>query len=658
MATSRRLAAIMFTDLEGFTSEAQKDEAGALRLLSEQDDLVGPLLTAHGGRRIKSMGDGLLVEFPNALDAVECSVDLQRNVYEHNAKEGARALPLRIGIHLGDVEEVGADILGDAVNIASRIEPLAEAGGVCLSAQVYDQVHNKVPYQLVNLGRQNLKGIQRSVDVYRIALPWLGPPTRALSSTLPRLAILPLANISPDAKDAYFADGLTEELTALCSQIRGLRVIARTSVTQYRASSKPISQIGEELGVDSVLEGSVRKMGDRIRVTLQLIDVASQEHIWSANFDRELDDIFAIQAEVARQTARVLRVDLLGFDRDAIGRKPTSSIEAYELYLKAVHSLDAMTDSTEAEAVNETIQCLEQAIRIDPTFSLAHSYLADLVVGGAQAGEYALPMKGNRRARELLNKALDLDPDSSSAHLARANYALAAERDWSTAEAEYRKALELNPSGSRAHAGFAFLLLVLQRFEEAKEEFRMAFELDPLDFPYLAWQSLAHYRLGQLDSAITLAKKTRDSVSTFRWPHVVLGWYLVGARRLTEARREAELSTGPLIRWMQFLRAVLFALTGTTDDAIRLLKEWEAESQTTYTPASWLAGLHAMVGSKETAIKILEDDCREGNRTLVAAYHWEYFDPIRNDPRFSALLRGLNIPTDVTWWRVPNRTET
>ncbi len=641
----------MFTDLEGFTSAAQSDEAGAFRLLREQEELVAPILTAHRGRKVKSMGDGLLIEFPNALDAVECSVDLQRTLHEHNAREGARALRVRIGIHLGDVQDQGGDILGDAVNIASRIEPLAEAEGVCLSAQVYDQVRNKVPYHLVSLGKRALKGMHDPVEVYRVAFPWLGPSKTSAPSALPRLAILPLANISPEPKDEYFADGLTEELTAVCSQIRGLRVIGRTSVAQYRGSTKSIAQIGEELSVDSVLEGSVRKAGNRIRVTLQLIDVASQEHTWSAKFDREVDDVFAIQAEVARQTAGVLHADLLESDRSALRKKPTSSIEAYELYLQAVHSIDAMTDSTEGEAVDEAIRSLEQAIRIDPTFSLAHSYLADLLSGGAQAGEYSLPKKGNRRAYELVNRALELDPDSSSAHLSRANFALYAERDWPRAETEFRTALELNPSNYRAHGNYGYLLLMLQRYEEAKEEFRLAFELDPFDYPYLAWQSMAHFRLGQLDTALTLMKETRDAVATFRWPHVVIGWYLAGAGRFEEARREADLSTGPLIRWLQAVRATLYARVGAADEAVRLLREWEAGSKGTYTPASWLAGLHAVVGEKEAALRILEEDSRDGSRSLAVDYHWEYFDSIRDDPRFVSLLRGLNLPTEITWWR-------
>ena len=262
----------MFTDLAGFTPLAQADEAGALRLLKEQEKMIRPILETHRGRKVKSMGDGLLIEFLNALDTVECGVDLQRQAHERNAREGAQPLQLRVGIHLGDVQQRGTDIFGDAVNIASRIEPLAEPGGVCLSDPVYVQVRNKVPYQLEKLGPKSLKGVREPIDVYRIVLPWAKEEAPAPGPSPPRLAVLPLVNISPDPRDDYFAAPLTEELITVLSQIRGLRVISRTSVNQNKGTTKPLALIGSELGADSVLEGSVRKAGDRLRIAVQLID--------------------------------------------------------------------------------------------------------------------------------------------------------------------------------------------------------------------------------------------------------------------------------------------------------------------------------------------------------------------------------------------------
>ncbi len=506
--------------------------------------------------------------------------------------------------------------------------------------------------------KSSLPGLSREselrFDLYRVVLPWHGVVPPLTAGSPPRLAILPFANISPDPKDEYFADGLTEELISVCSQIRGLRVIARTSVAQYRSASKPIAQIGEELGVGSVLEGSVRKIGNRLRVTVQLIDVATQEHRWSESYNRELDDVFAIQAEVARMTAGALRVELLGTDREAIERRPTSNLEAYQLYLRGIHATYAMTETTEDESFTEAIRCLEGAIRIDPTFTLAYSYLADLVVGGAQAGELTHPSQGNERARQLVDRALELDPNSSAAHSARGNIARFAEFDWGLAESEYRKAISLNPSNSRAHLRLGLLLANLARFDEADDELRLTVELDPFEWPAAGWWSMILFRHGATEAAIALAKSTRDLIPSYHWPHVILAWYYSGAGRWEDARKEAELSKGPLIRWMRFLRAIVFTFLEEKDEAKLLLQEFEAASKKEYVPPSWLAGLNAMLGNTGRALELLEGGQEAGDPELD--YQWEYFDPIRDDPRFTAMLRRLKLPTEVTWQRVTPRT--
>ncbi len=328
----------MFTDLEGFTSETHEDEQGALRRIDELGALATPIVSAHGGRKIKAMGDGLLLEFPNARDALECAVALQQSLHERNAREGPHKLRMRAGIHLGDVEDREGDILGDAVNIASRIEPIAEAGGVCLSSQVYDQVRTTVPYQLESLGPRRLKGLRESVEVYRVVLPWATPEPFPRSPAPPRLAVLPLTNISPDPKDEYLADGLTEELITTLSQIKGLRVISRTSMGQYKGTTKPVAQIGAELSAATVLEGSVRKVGDRLRIAVQLIDTRTDEHRWAQSYDRKLENVFAIQAEVAERTANALKVELLGSERKALQERPTESLDAYEAYLRGIQA--------------------------------------------------------------------------------------------------------------------------------------------------------------------------------------------------------------------------------------------------------------------------------------------------------------------------------
>ncbi len=282
----RRLSAIAFTDMVGYTSLAQRDESLALQLLDKHNALVRSVAKQHQGREVKTIGDAFLFEFDSALDAVLCSVRIQSSLRERNrAAPPDEKILVRIGIHVGDVIHLGGDILGDAVNIASRIVNFAENGGICISEQVYAQVRNKVQVPLVKMPGQKLKNVDQQLDLYQVVLPWeqSGPPK---SSPRSRIAILPFRNISPDPGDDYFADGLTEELISTLSEVKGLRVIARTSVNRYKDTNKSVSQIGSELQVAFILDGSVRKAGNRIRVTAQLIDTESQEQAWLRGKDQ------------------------------------------------------------------------------------------------------------------------------------------------------------------------------------------------------------------------------------------------------------------------------------------------------------------------------------------------------------------------------------
>jgi len=301
----RKLAAIMFTDMVGYTALTQRNESLALELLQEHRRILRPIFQRHFGSEIKTIGDGFLVEFASALEAARCASDIQQTLHEFNENlQSDRKIRLRIGIHVGDIIHSQNDVYGDAVNIASRIEPLAEPEGVCLTGSVREQIRNKFEFPLEKIFGVSLKNLEEPVDVFRIVFPW-EKITRVETGRIERrrIAILPLAIISSDPKDEYFADGLTEELITVLSQLSELRVIARTSVTPYKSTSKGVSQIGTELGVNAVLEGSVRKAGDELRITVQLIDVGTQEHTWASTYDRKLEKVFAVQADIAKQVA-------------------------------------------------------------------------------------------------------------------------------------------------------------------------------------------------------------------------------------------------------------------------------------------------------------------------------------------------------------------
>ncbi len=330
--SERRLAAIMFTDMVGFSALTHRNEALALELLEEHFALLRPFIPRHGGHEIKTTGDSFMVEFASPLQAVQCAVAMQKTLSIHNAGTPSdRQITIRIGIHLGDVEHRAGDVFGDGVNIAARLEPLAEPGGICLSQQIYDHVHNKVDVPLVSMGRPEMKNIQAPIEVYRVVLPWqhetpvpspgsAAPATRPAARDRKSIAMLPLTNLSPDPENEYFSDGLTEDILTHLSKVQRLKVISRTSVMQYKKTSKNLREIGRELGVATILEGSVRKAANKVRISVQLIDASTDEHLWAETYDRELADIFAIQSDVARQITDALKARVSEDERARIER--------------------------------------------------------------------------------------------------------------------------------------------------------------------------------------------------------------------------------------------------------------------------------------------------------------------------------------------------
>ncbi len=628
----------MFTDMVGFTASAQDDESGALKLLREQETLVRALLTQFHGREIKSTGDGFLVEFDSALQGVQCGLEILLRLEARNSEKTAPPIRLRVGLHLGDVEERGGDIFGDAVNIASRIERLAPPGGLCITGPVFDQVRNKLPNRFDKMAPTVLAGVRLPVSVYRVSLTGEPHSPAPVSATENRLAVLPLANISPDPKDEYFADGLTEELISALSKIRELRVIARSSVMQYKAGTKSIAQIGSELGVSSVLEGSVRKSGNRLRITLQLIDATTQEHSWADTYDRELDDVFAIQTDVAERTAGALRLEILGAERSSIHKKPTSNLEAYELYLKGIHA----AHQSALEGIAPGIKFFEEAIRKDPAFSLAYSQLANtylVLAGDTIEHREACPL-----ARTLTSKALELDPNSSEAHTARGNLALQCDLAWEVAEAEFKQAIALNPSNANAHFWYAMLLRVLQRFDEALEELTTTVELDPLwGLPKL-WRTGVLEESGDLAGAIASAEEARDREPQNPVTHIDLGYVYARAGRISEARKEAELASGDLGDLNETTRAILWAAVGQPEEALRLVSQREDEAKIRYVKPVSMALLYAALGDRENALKWLERDCQSPYSGFWLDYQRPVFDSIRQEPGFRSALERLNLP--------------
>jgi len=640
----RKLAAIMFTDIVGYSALAQTDESMALKLLERHNQILRPVFSRFGGREVKTIGDAFLVEFESALDATHCALEIQRSLHEYNESAPAdRRVQIRVGVHVGDVVLSNGDVLGDAVNIASRIEPLAEAGGICITQQVFDQVQNKLPNPLIRLPTQSLKNIRVPVAVYRVVQTWepAGDGDRdPVAAGGHHLAVLPLANISPDPHDEYFADGLTEELIAVLSQVRDLDVIARTSVAPYKAAPKSIAQVGAELGVDTVLEGSVRKSGNRIRITLQLINVATQGHIWASSYNREVDDVFAVQADIAERTAEALRLKLAApVGPGATGRSAPDPV-AYDLYLKG---LVAGMERTEAASV-EAAKYFDQATRRDPAFAEAFAAWANMYVSAA--GDY-LPMRPHQaHARALAARALELDPDSSDAHSALANLVFQFDHDWARAESEFKRAIALNPSNANAHHFLGLMYFSLGRFDEARDELRRFVRLDPAGTG-TSTLSLVELAVGNFDAAIEVAEKARDANPTSVGNHTYLGlWYLTAGRR-SQALKEADFPVTNASNLERFDHALLAALLGRPEEGRAMAERVERGEHGFYASGADLAMLYSALGEKARALELLEKDYREGDRVLWLYFRGCWFDPIREDPRFVALVREYGLPTDV-----------
>jgi len=640
--SSRRLSAIMFTDMVGYAALAQANEAAALTLLDQHNQLLRPIFAQHRGREVKTVGDAFLVEFRSALDAVTCALEVQRTLRAREKPAGAEEnVQIRIGIHVGDVVESDGDVLGDAVNIASRIEPLAEPGGICISQQVYDQVLNKVETPLVRLPPVALKNIRVPMTLYRVVPPWstTGPvKSPAVAGGERSLAVLPLVNISPDPSDEYFADGLTEELITVLSQVRDLSVIARTSVAQYKSASKPIAQVGAELGVDTVLEGSVRKAGNRIRITLQLVDVGTQRHIWASSYNRVVDDVFAVQSDIADRTAEALRLQLgAGGGSDAKTRAIVNP-DAYDLYLKGL----VASRHVHLGVLDEAARCFEAATKLDPTFAEAFAAWANLYV---VASADVVPLREVvPKARELAARAIELDSKCSEAHSSLGNIALQFDHDWDRAEREFLRAIELNPSNVTAHTFYGLLLVALERFDEAIDEFRRTVRLDPGGSHQrsLAW---AHMEAGNWAEGIRAMEEQRDrnpgSVST----HTYLGLCYLQAGRREEALREAGFPTQEASFDERFDHALLDAMLGRPAKAREIIAEVERGETKVYLSAAYYAMLYAVLDERSKALDLLEKDCREGDNVLWLYYRGLFFDSIRDDPRFIAMLRQFGLPT-------------
>jgi adenylate cyclase len=531
----RRLVAIMAADVVGYSRLMGEDETGTLTALKQhRASLIDPTISEHQGRIVKLMGDGMLIEFGSVVDAVECAVSIQRGMVERNTDTpDSRQITFRIGVNLGDIIIDGDDIYGDGVNVAARLEGLAEPGGICVSEKVFAEVRNKLETGFEDLGPQQVKNIAEPVRAYRVTLDQApaAPSTAPLPvSDKPSIAVLPFDNMSGDPEQEYFADGMSEDLITDISNISGVFVTARNSSFAFKGQTIDVKEVAAKLGVKHILEGSVRKMGAKLRVNAQLIDAATGGHLWAKRYDGDMEDIFEFQDNIREQIVLALQVSLTPADKALTERKPTDSVEAYDLFLRGRANYYRYTP----EDLLEAKKCFEQAIEIDPSFADAYAYLSYCHFQG-----WAQIWPGFDdnldRANELAEKGVALD-STSAISLARLGWIQTFLRHYDRAVENLEKAFALAPNNTDVLATFAQVLNYSGNPEKGLPLQEKASSIDTVVPPNWEWQmGLSHFLLGQNDQAIASLNR---ALPKFTYAYTLLACIYVELDRLDDARGE------------------------------------------------------------------------------------------------------------------------
>ncbi len=537
----RRLAAILAADVVGYTRLMGADEAGTLRRLTElRQRFLEPLITGSGGRIVKLMGDGLLVEFGSVVNAVACALAWQKGARHHQlAIEAGDQLTFRIGINLGDVIVQGDDLYGDGVNIAARLEALAEPGEVYLSGDAYRQARGKLEAEFKFLGEKTLKNVAEPVKVYRLVS---SPPAASSQSKNrvpsavkhPTIAVLPFVNMSGDPAQEYFSDGITEDIITELSRFRSLRVTARNSSFIYKGKAVKADEVGRELSAGYMVEGSVRKVGNRVRITAQLIETESGQHLWAERYDRELGDIFALQDDITRTIAGAIEPELKSVERQRSRTKPPENLTAWDWYQRGVWSMYQDSETANADALSQ----LHRAIELDPEFAPPYAVCASVICHDIIDGHKDVSDELLDESFKLAQRAVALDDKDAMAHSALGMINLL-RRSHDDSIAELETAVDLNPSYADAYHSLGFSLVMSGRPEDAVSQFDMAIRLSPYDprissyFEMRAWALLV---MGLDEEAAKSARTAVRRPNAQHWAYATLCAVFGHLGRLDEAR--------------------------------------------------------------------------------------------------------------------------
>ncbi len=638
----RRLGAIMFTDVVGYTAMSSEDEGAALELLGELRARLNPVFPRFRGRVVKTMGDGYLVEFASAVEAVNCAVEVQGEMARFNSsRKGGQQAMVRVGIHVGDVVHSGGDVLGDAVNVASRVEPQALPGGICVTRQVFDQVEGKVKWLIEPLGTRELRNLPNPVELFAVQAEVGRAAQSPQHPRRPnRIAILPFSNLSPDPNDRYFADGITEELISTLSQVRELSVISRSSAVHYRDTALPTKEIGRELGVGAILEGSVRKAGNRVRIAAQLIEVDADRYVWSQSYDRDITDVFKVQGEIAEQVAQGLRVQLLSNERDQLESKVTGSPEAFNLYLKGRFYLNERTE----DGVKKALRYFGEAIQADPHFAKAYSGIADCHLIESDYG-WVAPAKAGEMARANALKALSIDASLAEAHASLGLGTVNHRWDFEGGERELRRAIELNPNYAQAYHWYSVALGFQRRYGEGLEMAQKALALDPFSLVLRQSTGVALLGLGRYQEAAEMFGKVADENPDLPSIHYWLAMLHILQSRWAEAIEEArrEVETDNFDPGSKLDLAFTLSESGDQSGAVKLLDE--VLGSASYFSPTTVAIVLLSLGRRPEAADWLKKAVEERDSALL------YFMSSPAYLKYSALPEAKGVREQVDVWK-------
>ena len=550
--TQRKLTAILCADVVGYSRLMGDDEEATIETLTAYRKIFTSKIKKHRGHVVDAKGDAILAEFASVVDAVNGAVEIQKQLVGKNAElPDDRRMDFRIGINLGDVVVKDDVIYGDGVNVAARLEALAEPGGICISRPVHDQVESKLNLDYVYLGEQEVKNIAKPVRAYCVlikpedaetpALETIGTPDSAAATTnslwqqsQPSVAVLPFVNMSGDPEQDYFSDGITEDLITYLSKISRLSVTARNTVFTYKGKAVNVQQVGRELDVDYVLEGSVRKAGSRVRITAQLIDVSTGNHVWAERYDRELHDIFEVQDEITEEIVAALDIKLVEGEQARLWRKSTGNMQAYDLHLRGLHHWRATPDPQGAKLAS---RLYEQAIALDPEFSRAYVALAWIRFNVGIRGWSQTPEESFRQGIELATKAIALDESLADAYTIR-GVIYSSLRQHAEALIEAERGFELNPSGTEVIAGLARCHLYSGNYEKALETAELGIRMAPVEFAWLpSLKGRAYFHLENFAKSIHFLKKSLQLGSDNALTNHV---YLVADYTALEQHRQQE----------------------------------------------------------------------------------------------------------------------